>query len=614
MSRRIAFLLTVIFIVSVIPAASESVLDYDRTAEMPVPVDTPIPVLDDQPDQVRQAQQCLINLGQLSSRADGLYGPKTVAALRSFQGRNGLVETGHLDEDTFALLTRMTSPDATVQDIQQRLIDLGYMQGKADGYWGERTEGALDAFQQLNGLNEATGADAKTVERLFSDEALPLPAGLQPGDKGDDVTALQRKLVQYGFLSGKADGAYGKHTASAVKALQQHLIDQGYSVAANGMASPVTLFHLYQPDFTTYVCDVRAGDEGSEAQRVTKRLESLGYMDATADGSFDDYAAEALRLFQRDARIKASGVADRATIDALFSEAAPEAERCAMHDISSGDRGVVVRYAEQALLEAGMSTKLPNGRYDANMEEAIERLSAYLEGIDSRSASLFANKRSLSAEAVNALLDGVIGAGSGDVGQKREAARIQRRLHSLYYLSKYDIDGMFGENSAAAIREFQASNDLPETGEPDSRTLDLLFSSKAKAKPYPYRVEVSIADQTVTIFRLNANGEYEQARQFICSTGLNNTTPRGVFLDGFPVNRWHYFQKFDCWAQYSFEVEGGIMFHSVIYSGNSESTLRKSSVYALGSPASHGCIRLQVKDAKWMFEHCKRGSLVIVIY
>ena len=614
MSRRIAFLLTVIFIVSVIPAASESVLDYDRTAEMPVPVDTPIPVLDDQPDQVRQAQQCLINLGQLSSRADGLYGPKTVAALRSFQGRNGLVETGHLDEDTFALLTRMTSPDATVQDIQQRLIDLGYMQGKADGYWGERTEGALDAFQQLNGLNEATGADAKTVERLFSDEALPLPAGLQPGDKGDDVTALQRKLVQYGFLSGKADGAYGKHTASAVKALQQHLIDQGYSVAANGTASPVTLFHLYQPDFTTYVCDVRAGDEGSEAQRVTKRLESLGYMDATADGSFDDYAAEALRLFQRDARIKASGVADRATIDALFSEAAPEAERCAMHDISSGDRGVVVRYAEQSLLQAGMSTKLPNGRYDANMEEAIERLSAYLEGIDSRSASLFANKRSLSAEAVNALLDGVIGAGSGDVGQKREAARIQRRLHSLYYLSKYDIDGMFGENSAAAIREFQASNGLPETGEPDSRTLDLLFSSKAKAKPYPYRVEVSIADQTVTIFRLNANGEYEQARQFICSTGLNNTTPRGVFLDGFPVNRWHYFQKFDCWAQYSFEVEGGIMFHSVIYSGNSESTLRKSSVYALGSPASHGCIRLQVKDAKWMFEHCKRGSLVIVIY
>ena len=614
MSRRIAFLLTVIFIVSVIPAASESVLDYDRTAEMPVPVDTPIPVLDDQPDQVRQAQQCLINLGQLSSRADGLYGPKTVAALRSFQGRNGLVETGHLDEDTFALLTRMTSPDATVQDIQQRLIDLGYMQGKADGYWGERTEGALDAFQQLNGLNEATGADAKTVERLFSDEALPLPAGLQPGDKGDDVAMLQQKLVQYGFLSGRADGAYGKNTASAVKALQQHLIDQGYSVAANGTASPVTLFHLYQPDFTTYVSDVRAGDDGSEAQRVTKRLESLGYMDADDDGVFDDYAAEALRLFQRDARIAASGVADRATIDALFSESAPEAERCVMHDISSGDRGVVVRYAEQALLEAGMTTKLPNGRYDASVEEAVERLNAYLKDADGRSAPLFTNKRSLSVEAVNALLEGVIGAGSGDVSQKREAARVQRRLHSLYYLSKYDIDGRFGGNSVRAIREFQAANGLPETGEADSRTLDLLFSSDAKAKPYPYRVEVSIADQTVTIYCLNANGEYEQARQFICSTGLNNTTPRGIFLDGFPVNRWHYFQKFDCWAQYSFEVEGGIMFHSVIYSGNSESTLRKSSVWALGSPASHGCIRLQVKDAKWMFEHCKRGSLVIVIY
>ena len=87
-----------------------------------------------------------------------------------------------------------------------------------------------------------------------------------------------------------------------------------------------------------------------------------------------------------------------------------------------------------------------------------------------------------------------------------------------------------------------------------------------------------------------------------------------MFLDGHPVNRWHHFEKFNCWAQYSFEVTGDIMFHSVIYSSDNENSLRSGSLYALGNPASHGCIRLTVEDARWLYEHCKRGTVAIVIY
>ena len=101
---------------------------------------------------------------------------------------------------------------------------------------------------------------------------------------------------------------------------------------------------------------------------------------------------------------------------------------------------------------------------------------------------------------------------------------------------------------------------------------------------------------------------------FICSTGLGNLTPRGVFLDGFPVNVWHHFEKFDCWAKYSFVVEGDIMFHSVLFDKDDDKTLREGSHYALGQKASHGCIRLKVKDARWLFTNCKRGTLVILIY
>ena len=115
------------------------------------------------------------------------------------------------------------------------------------------------------------------------------------------------------------------------------------------------------------------------------------------------------------------------------------------------------------------------------------------------------------------------------------------------------------------------------------------------------------------MYQLDDQGDYSLAQSFTCSTGLHDSTPRGIFFDGHPVNRWHHFEKFNCWAQYSYLITNDIMFHSVIYSSDNEKSLRSGSLYSLGNPASHGCVRLKVEDAKWLFEHCKRGKAVIVI-
>ena len=60
--------------------------------------------------------------------------------------------------------------------------------------------------------------------------ALTLCAGagastLQKGSKGDDVAAVQRQLIDMGFLTGEADGIFGSQTAAAVKAFQKY---EGY--------------------------------------------------------------------------------------------------------------------------------------------------------------------------------------------------------------------------------------------------------------------------------------------------------------------------------------------------------------------------------------------------
>lgn len=55
------------------------------------------------------------------------------------------------------------------------------------------------------------------------DEPVATPAPfetLSNGSKGDNVIAVQERLKELGYLSGKADGSYGNKTASAVNAFQ----------------------------------------------------------------------------------------------------------------------------------------------------------------------------------------------------------------------------------------------------------------------------------------------------------------------------------------------------------------------------------------------------------
>ena len=144
----------------------------------------------------------------------------------------------------------------------------------------------------------------------------------------------------------------------------------------------------------------------------------------------------------------------------------------------------------------------------------------------------------------------------------------------------------------------------------------MLFSADAVKSDRPvcmYKLKISVSDQKVYAYKW-VNGDYtDLVRSMTCSTGTReNPTPLGTFSAAGAAGRWYYFQKFKCWAQYAYRIDGPILFHSVLYSEKDESTLRKGSVYALGSRASHGCIRLKVEDAKWIYNNCPAGTTVVV--
>jgi peptidoglycan hydrolase-like protein with peptidoglycan-binding domain len=52
--------------------------------------------------------------------------------------------------------------------VQQRLIDLGFLFGAADGVWGPRSRKALQDFRVANGIGDSDAWDEATQERLLT--------------------------------------------------------------------------------------------------------------------------------------------------------------------------------------------------------------------------------------------------------------------------------------------------------------------------------------------------------------------------------------------------------------------------------------------------------------
>lgn len=65
------------------------------------------------------------------------------------------------------------------------------------------------------------------------------------------------------------------------------------------------------------------------------------------------------------------------------------------------------------------------------------------------------------------------------------------------------------------------------------------------------------------------------------------------------------------WGQYGTHVRGGIYIHSVASGQRHGNNLPAGEYLKLGNPASHGCIRCCVADAKWIWENCNGSKITV---
>ena len=123
----------------------------------------------------------------------------------------------------------------------------------------------------------------------------------------------------------------------------------------------------------------------------------------------------------------------------------------------------------------------------------------------------------------------------------------------------------------------------------------------------PYYIRVNKKACVVTVYALDENGYYTvPIKSMICSPG--NSTPIGTF-NTIVKYRWRNLIG-NVQGQYSTRIVRGFLFHSVPYGTTNENDLRADYFNRLGEITSAGCVRLQVGDAKWIFDHCPLSTIV----
>lgn len=142
--------------------------------------------------------------------------------------------------------------------------------------------------------------------------------------------------------------------------------------------------------------------------------------------------------------------------------------------------------------------------------------------------------------------------------------------------------------------------------------IHLFFNGENKvnaATTYPYLIKVNKQQNVITIYEKDKDGKYTvPVKALLCSVG--NATPIGTFKT--PVKyRWRLLDG-NVWGQYSTRIVGSILFHSVWYYDKSPSTLSIKQFNKLGTTASHGCVRVSVEDAKWIYDNCPVGTTVVI--
>lgn len=200
-------------------------------------------------------------------------------------------------------------------------------------------------FLELNLTKHLSGASASLL--FFALGLLTLclasPAlALEQGNKGSEVTSLQKKLQAAGYFNGEATGYYGSVTQAAVSKFQK-----AKGLNPDGVAGEKTLKALEsnsseapapstkavpQKEITDDSSEVasstvalKKGNKSSEVTSLQRKLQAAGYFDGPVTGYFGSLTQAAVIELQKAKGLNPNGIADAETLKALESSSGASA-------------------------------------------------------------------------------------------------------------------------------------------------------------------------------------------------------------------------------------------------------------------------------------------------
>ena len=390
----------------------------------------------------------------------------------------------------------------------------------------------------------------EAIEATAEPTAEPAVRSLEYGMKGDDVLALQTRLKELLYYNGPLSGQFAEVTRNAVKEVQKN-----YGLVQTGIADEKTQKIIFGECYRALSYNM-TGDDVSRLQEVLKRYNL--YTDKVS-GKYLKNTRSAVQSFQTLAGLEPTGTADVETLKVLYSG--------------------VVPMPTPTPTPSPTPTPTPTPTPDISFKGTLQY---------------------------------------GDTGERVQL--MQQRLKELGFFEGNITTGFYNRSSAA-VKDFQQHHALKVDGVVGEDTWTALFSDKAipasatpaPPTPVPYFIEVDVNNQVTKVYKIDENGEYSILHKtFICSTGTKGyPSDLGIWtLSG----RRALWATFPTWgggtAQYWTKINESIAFHSVMYVDYDPMQLVESSYNKLGQRASHGCIRLTVADAKWIYDNCREGVQV----
>jgi peptidoglycan hydrolase-like protein with peptidoglycan-binding domain len=406
---------------------------------------------------VQNAQTVLNKLGYNAGPADGIMGPSTRSAIRTYQSDRGLSITGNLTRDLFDRMQTDLSggqqqeeaevSSTVIANTQSELRQRGYDVPVVSGQLDAKTQAAIRAYQEQSGMQVTGRASQALLDRLQASQG---PSDTQ--SRQELVRTVQAELNDLGYNGGPTDGVFGPTTRNAVRAYQA---DNNLPVA--GEVSQSLLIHMQDHGS---VSD-KEREQRDMALAVEEELSRRGYNTGTVDGVVDSTTRTAVRTYQSDAGVAIDGQVDAELLASLRTDPQDQMERTELISQIQTELNRLGYSAGPADGAFGPSTRRAIVTYQSDMNmrvtgEASENLLADLRNTSRNNAS-----------------------GDQNTGAMADAELIQQIEDELTRLG-WDVgtpDGEWGGKSRNAAREFQSKIGVPVDGKADEELLAQLQNS-----------------------------------------------------------------------------------------------------------------------------------------